>query len=64
MHLSAVCNAGHQDRTPLQRSSANGGVKPPGVLSGVNLMVASAQSMRDRFYAESTVADSDSEWEE
>lgn len=33
-------------------------------LSGIGLMMAQARNLRQRFYAESTVADSDSDWED
>ena len=61
--MDAAGQQGREER-PSPAAGHPRGKSQSGALSGVNLMLANAQSMRSKFYAESTVADSDSDWEE
>ncbi|KAK9793005.1 hypothetical protein WJX73_008903 [Symbiochloris irregularis] len=59
---SPAPRAQHQAGAPAKRSSVEG--SSAAKLSGIGLMMAQARNLRQRFYAESTVGDSDSDWED
>lgn len=63
VYMDAAAQRSREAR-PSPAAGHTRGKSQSGGLSGVNLMLANAQSMRSKFYAESTVADSDSDWEE